>query len=84
MRTHSAVSKVRFTVRIRTDIKSALEELQMKRDQQFNEVTIAELLVEGALLLLEREGIPVNGNSAPVPPHKPVRSAMRRTKAGAA
>lgn len=61
MRTKVSSEKLRFNLRIHRDIKAGLQELQKRRGRAYNNDSLADLMCEGALLLLEKEGVPVNG-----------------------
>jgi hypothetical protein len=72
--------KTQVTVRIRTDIREALEELRHKRSKQFEDVSLADVLTEAAVLLLQKEGML---SAEPEPRRKPAR-AIRTRKVAAA
>lgn len=68
----------RLNCKIRADIKAALEELAAKRHRaEGGYVGLTRVINEAALILLEREGIPVDG-PLHMPPRKPAKSVSRR------
>lgn len=72
----------RLNVRLPLNIREALEELQGKRfEEEGLDLSLNDLMVQAAILLLRHHDIAVERNKTPGPPRKPPKSV--KTKAAA-